>query len=120
MHQKLLCSPPGGGAALTDAWCMWGRNTIEFSIPDGIEPGEYLIRAEHIGLHGAHDNNAEFYFSCAQVNLGGSGTGGASSSGSTEGTTSTNSTGSSTGYAPPTTSAAPSTDYSAPASDYNV
>ncbi|KAH9430511.1 hypothetical protein MCOR02_007846 [Pyricularia oryzae] len=37
-------------------------------LPDG----EYLVRAEHIAIHGAHDGKAEFYYSCAQVRIQGS------------------------------------------------
>ena len=34
--------------------------------------GEYLVRAEHIALHGAHAGAAEFYYACAQVKIQGS------------------------------------------------
>ena len=55
----------------TTAWCSWGENTVEFSIPDATPDGEYLVRAEHVGVHGAHDGQAEFYYSCAQVKVAG-------------------------------------------------
>ncbi|KAF9012117.1 glycoside hydrolase family 61 protein [Hymenopellis radicata] len=46
-----------------------------FSIPSDIAPGDYLIRAEVIALHSASGTNgAQFYPSCYQVNVGGSGT----------------------------------------------
>lgn len=45
-----------------DAWCSWGKDRIEFTIPKDTPNGEYLIRPEHIGLHGAHDGQAEFYY----------------------------------------------------------
>lgn len=33
--------------------------------------GEYLVRSEHIAIHGAHDGQAEFYYSCAQIKVEG-------------------------------------------------
>jgi hypothetical protein len=51
-----------------------GKHTIK--IPDCIEPGQYLLRAEMIALHGAGNYpGAQFYMECAQINvIGGSGT----------------------------------------------
>lgn len=46
-----------------DAWCSWDKNKIEFTVPAGTPDGEYLVRSEHIGVHGAHDGQAEFYYS---------------------------------------------------------
>jgi hypothetical protein len=45
-----------------EAWCTWDKNTVDFTIPAGTPDGEYLIRPEHIGVHGAHDGQAEFYY----------------------------------------------------------
>lgn len=45
----------------TDAWCTWDKDRIEFTIPADLPDGEYLIRSEHIGIHGAHVGEAEFY-----------------------------------------------------------
>jgi hypothetical protein len=45
-----------------DAWCSWDKNNIEFTIPKDTPNGEYLIRSEHIALHGAHAGEAEFYY----------------------------------------------------------
>ncbi|KAL1948857.1 hypothetical protein VTO73DRAFT_10663 [Trametes versicolor] len=46
-----------------------------FTVPAGIAPGNYLIRAEVIALHVASQvGGAQFYMSCFQVNVGGSGT----------------------------------------------
>ncbi|KAH7371280.1 putative endoglucanase [Pyrenochaeta sp. MPI-SDFR-AT-0127] len=58
-----------------DAWCTWDKDRIEFTIPTDLSDEEYLIRPEHIGVHGAHVGQAEFYYSCAQVKVtvGGSG-----------------------------------------------
>jgi hypothetical protein len=51
-----------------------GRHTIK--IPECIEPGQYLLRAEMIALHGAQNYpGAQFYMECAQLNIvGGTGT----------------------------------------------
>lgn len=77
-----------------DAWCIWKKNNIEFTVPNNIvsliqpsrhkshtplnanstlsQPdGEYLVRSEHIAIHGAHDKQAEFYYSCAQIKVQG-------------------------------------------------
>jgi hypothetical protein len=35
---------------------------FEFQIPGNTPAGEYLIRAEHVGLHGAQANEAEFFY----------------------------------------------------------
>ncbi|KAH9852350.1 glycoside hydrolase family 61 protein [Lenzites betulinus] len=46
-----------------------------FQVPADIAPGNYLIRAEVIALHVASSvGGAQFYMSCFQVNVGGSGT----------------------------------------------
>ncbi|KAI5780297.1 family 61 glycoside hydrolase [Peziza echinospora] len=47
-----------------------------FTIPKSLPNGEYLVRIEHIALHGASTfGGAQFYISCAQINVqnGGSG-----------------------------------------------
>lgn len=45
-----------------DAWCTWGKDRIEFTVPADLPDGEYLIRPEHVGIHGAHVGQAEFYY----------------------------------------------------------
>lgn len=46
------------------------------TIPKNIAPGQYLLRHEIIALHLADQmGGAEFYSSCTQLNIGGSGTG---------------------------------------------
>ncbi|KAF7548463.1 hypothetical protein G7Z17_g7027 [Cylindrodendrum hubeiense] len=48
-----------------------GRHPI--TIPDCIEPGNYLLRAEMVALHGASSYpGAQFYMECAQINVVGS------------------------------------------------
>ncbi|KAF3356341.1 endo-beta-1 like protein [Verticillium longisporum] len=46
-------------------------DTIEFTIPKDTPDGEYLFRPEHIGVHGAHAGQAEFYYTCVQVKVTG-------------------------------------------------
>lgn len=47
-----------------------------FTLPDSLPSGEYLMRAEHIGLHGAYDEGgAQYYVACAQLKVEGSGSG---------------------------------------------
>ncbi|KIP02420.1 glycoside hydrolase family 61 protein [Phlebiopsis gigantea 11061_1 CR5-6] len=51
--------------------------SFTFAIPKSLPSGQYLIRVEHIALHAASTyQGAQFYISCAQVNVvnGGSGT----------------------------------------------
>jgi hypothetical protein len=50
--------------------------SITFTIPSQVPSGNYLIRTEQIALHSAGSfGGAQFYISCAQVNVvnGGSG-----------------------------------------------
>ncbi|EEY22448.1 fungal cellulose binding domain-containing protein [Verticillium alfalfae VaMs.102] len=49
----------------------WFKIFEESDTPDG----EYLIRPEHIGVHGAHVGQAEFYYTCVQVKVTGGGNG---------------------------------------------
>jgi hypothetical protein len=58
--EKTLCNE--NGDLTKDAWCAWGMSEFEFQIPKDTPAGEYLVRAEHIGLHGAQANEAEFYY----------------------------------------------------------
>ncbi|KFA51949.1 hypothetical protein S40293_07046 [Stachybotrys chartarum IBT 40293] len=53
-----------------------GQGIHTIRIPECIEPGQYLLRAEMIALHGAGSYpGAQFYMECAQINvIGGTGT----------------------------------------------
>ncbi|KAI0505584.1 glycoside hydrolase family 61 protein [Xylaria bambusicola] len=59
---------------------IWGTDIVinsggnqQIRIPDCIEPGQYLLRAEMIALHGARSvNGAQLYMECAQINIKGS------------------------------------------------
>lgn len=70
--QSLVCKPnPQPADFQKDAWCSWGDNIIDFTVPENLPEGEYLFRGEHIALHGAHDGKAEFYYACAQIKVEG-------------------------------------------------
>jgi hypothetical protein len=69
IHQETVCKPSGD--IKMDAWCTWDKDRVSFQLPANIPDGEYLVRAEHIGLHGAHDGQAEFYYGCAQLSVSG-------------------------------------------------
>lgn len=76
IKDELVCGPTAAGRALADTdWCTWGKDRLPFNIPKNTPPGEYLIRAEHIGLHRSHVGETEFYYACAQVKVTGSGNG---------------------------------------------
>lgn len=74
VRDALFCSDPGNDGALTDAWCTWGEPGIAFTVPDTIPDGEYLVRVEHVPLHGAQGTStgAEYYYSCGQLKVEGS------------------------------------------------
>ncbi|KAK6193736.1 hypothetical protein LQW54_012162 [Pestalotiopsis sp. IQ-011] len=50
---------------------QWGVTDIgnfTFTLPEGTPAGQYLVRIEHIGVHGAGDySGAEFFLNCAQI-----------------------------------------------------
>ncbi|KAJ4263402.1 hypothetical protein NW762_006221 [Fusarium torreyae] len=47
-----------------------------FELPHRVPPGQYLLRAEHIGIHdSAGFAKAQFYISCAQLEVTGKGRG---------------------------------------------
>ncbi|KAE8153584.1 glycosyl hydrolase family 61-domain-containing protein [Aspergillus avenaceus] len=71
--EKTLCNE--NGDLYRDAWCTYGLSEFEFKIPEDTPAGEYLVRAEHVGLHKAFHNEAEIFYSCAQIKVTGSGTG---------------------------------------------
>ncbi|KAH7305598.1 hypothetical protein B0I35DRAFT_413967 [Stachybotrys elegans] len=72
VYESGLCgSNPGRDAD----WCTWQKDRIEFTIPQGTPPGEYLVRWEHIGLHEGHVGKAQFYMECAQIKITGNGNG---------------------------------------------
>ncbi|KAI0155227.1 glycoside hydrolase family 61 protein [Xylariaceae sp. FL1272] len=49
--------------------------TVKFQMPQCIAPGDYLMRVEILALHSAKASmGAQFYMSCAQLKISGSGT----------------------------------------------
>lgn len=74
VYQEGVCEDISDGLKDTD-WCTWGKDTASFKIPKDTPPGQYLVRVEHIGLHRGFSGNSEFYFTCAQIEVTGSGSG---------------------------------------------
>ncbi|KAK7967861.1 uncharacterized protein PG986_002138 [Apiospora aurea] len=70
--QSKICKAGNAESLRTDAWCSWKENNVNFVMPESVPDGEYLVRAEHIALHGAHAGAAEFYYACAQIKVQGS------------------------------------------------
>ncbi|KKA25992.1 hypothetical protein TD95_002702 [Thielaviopsis punctulata] len=70
-------------SSITSAGLQWatttasgGAHNFTFTLPDQLPSGEYLMRAEHIALHGAGTfGGAQFYIGCAQLSVEGTGTG---------------------------------------------
>ncbi|TDZ36959.1 Endo-beta-1,4-glucanase D [Colletotrichum spinosum] len=64
---------------VTDAGLQWasyvnnaGIHNFTFTLPKEVPTGEYLVRAEHVGLHGAGSKGgAQFYIACAQISVTG-------------------------------------------------
>ncbi|KAK1998059.1 fungal cellulose binding domain-containing protein [Colletotrichum falcatum] len=72
VYETGLC---GGQPNVDTSWCTWQKDRIEFTIPNRIPPGDYLVRVEHIGLHEAHVGKAQFYMECAHLKITGNGGG---------------------------------------------
>ncbi|KAK7928549.1 hypothetical protein PG985_005547 [Apiospora marii] len=65
--------PSFGPSQLT--WPSEGRAELSVRIPQCIVAGEYLLRVEHLGLHGAYNiGGAQFFQACAQLSVSGTGT----------------------------------------------
>jgi hypothetical protein len=71
IHQETICKQ--GADIKKEAWCTSDKDRVSFEVAQGIPDGDYLIRTEHIGFHGAHGGQAEFYYGCAQVTVCGGG-----------------------------------------------
>jgi len=53
-----------------------GPEVVSFTIPKNTPSGDYLVRAEHIGLHVAQSaGGAQFYVGCGQITVTGGGSG---------------------------------------------
>lgn len=72
VHQSLLCTAGDAESLRSTAWCSYGEDRVSFTVPETLPNGQYLVRGEHIGLHGAHNGEAEFYYATAQLEVTGS------------------------------------------------
>ncbi|TFL05287.1 glycosyl hydrolase family 61-domain-containing protein [Pterulicium gracile] len=53
-----------------------GIPNVQFTLPTALPAGEYLVRMEHIAIHGASEpGGAQFYIGCGQLTVRSSGTG---------------------------------------------
>ncbi|KAJ5382912.1 glycosyl hydrolase family 61-domain-containing protein [Penicillium concentricum] len=51
-------------------WGVTGKSQFDFTLPKETPAGQYLVRIEHIALHGAGEfGGAEFYLNCAQIEV---------------------------------------------------
>ncbi|KAH8714792.1 glycosyl hydrolase family 61-domain-containing protein [Phaeosphaeriaceae sp. PMI808] len=58
------------------SWASLNKGSVSVTIPRATPSGDYLLRIEHIALHGASQpNGAQFYISCAQLTVTGGGSG---------------------------------------------
>jgi hypothetical protein len=58
------------------SWASLNQAAFPVTIPKNVPSGEYLLRIEHIALHGASAlNGAQLYISCAQLSVTGGGSG---------------------------------------------
>ncbi|KAK4460000.1 glycoside hydrolase family 61 protein-like protein [Cladorrhinum samala] len=59
-----------------ETWPAYNKKTVEFTIPQNVPNGKYLVRVESIALHQAQSaGGAQVYLSCAQVEVSGGGNG---------------------------------------------
>ncbi|KAM0722245.1 hypothetical protein Q7P37_001686 [Cladosporium fusiforme] len=73
---KVWESGPEGPANVDASWGTYQKDRMEFTIPDGIPDGEYLVRFEHVGIHENHAaTGSQFYMECAQIAITGGGSG---------------------------------------------
>lgn len=72
VYETGLC---GGSPSNDESWCSWQKDRLEYTIPENVPPGEYLVRVEHIGLHEGFQGRAQFYIECAQLKINGPGGG---------------------------------------------
>lgn len=72
---KVAQRGPGFNSQGAD-WVPTSVGQFDFKIPASLPAGQYLIRAEHIGLHVASSQGgAQIYIGCAQVEVTGGGSG---------------------------------------------
>lgn len=64
--------------SISSAGMKWDDTSSQwtFTLPKSTPNGQYLLRFEHIALHSASSaGGAQFYISCAQINVTGGGSG---------------------------------------------
>ncbi|CAG7561979.1 unnamed protein product [Fusarium equiseti] len=71
IHQGLVCKSGSPEQLRGPSWCSWDEDSVHFKIPSTLPDGQYIVRGEHIALHGAHGGEAEFYTACAQLEISG-------------------------------------------------
>lgn len=59
VHQEIICRPPSNGGLNDTDWCTWDRSTVSYRLPMATPPGQYLVRPEHIAIHGAASGDAQ-------------------------------------------------------------
>ncbi|KAL3482982.1 glycosyl hydrolase family 61-domain-containing protein [Aspergillus germanicus] len=75
--QVYMSRAPKGDVTTYDRSGDWfmTRTMASFTIPSDVPAGQYVVRVEHIGLHRGMSGNAEFYFTCAHIEVTGEGAG---------------------------------------------
>jgi cellulase len=78
IFQDTWAQNPSGGGGSDDYWGTKDLNKncgkMDVKIPSNLAPGDYLLRAEAIALHAAGSaNGAQFYMTCYQITVTGSG-----------------------------------------------
>ncbi|KAK2060102.1 hypothetical protein LY76DRAFT_625402 [Colletotrichum caudatum] len=71
VSQSLLCKSGSPEDLRHSLWCSWNEDNVNFIVPGSVPNGKYVVRGEHIALHGAHVGEAEFYYACAQLEVAG-------------------------------------------------
>ncbi|KAK6528320.1 hypothetical protein TWF281_009563 [Arthrobotrys megalospora] len=75
IYQDDICGNAADGVVDSD-WCSWQKSDFPVTVPAATPPGDYLVRIEQFGLHGAHvSGGAEVFFGCLQVRVTGNGNG---------------------------------------------
>jgi cellulase len=79
IFQDTWAQNPSGGGGSDDYWGTKDLNLncgkMDLKIPTDLAPGDYLLRAEAIALHSAAGaGGAQFYVTCFQLTVTGSGT----------------------------------------------
>lgn len=60
VYEDVICGPMH---PLQDSdWCSWAKPTVGFTVPRDTPPGQYLVRVEHIAIHGAESGDTEVRF----------------------------------------------------------